>query len=348
MMFWTYLGRRFLIWIVLFLICLGLGYPTLNRYDLRTAVPDAGVYAKIATDGPGVVENHFRFCVLIPFLVRPVYAVAQGHLGSWDALSFGFLIVNSAFVASTAFLLLEIGLVVLGSFPVALVGATLFLLNFAVSNAQLAGLVDGGEGFFLMAIVASLFCGRWWMLPMLGVLGALTKESFVPFSIVLAGTWWGVSKSGGANRLKTGIWLFGMILAEMAAVTTLQSSISGHLIWPWSFALGLNSHSNYASNFVAWLTDRNSWYILLWLLPLGLLRIRRFPRKWVMASAAASFVAMLLNAYYGGMGGSGGGVGRYVFDIAGPLLSLSVATFFCGVNLERAPVNASDSVRGQP
>lgn len=102
-MFWTYLGRRFLIWIVLFLICLGLGYPTLNRYDLRTAVPDAGVYAKIATDGPGAVENHFRFRVLIPFLVRPVYAVAQGHLGSWDALSFGFLIVNSAFVPARHF-----------------------------------------------------------------------------------------------------------------------------------------------------------------------------------------------------------------------------------------------------
>ena len=348
MMFWTYLGRRLLIWAVLFLICLGLGYPTLNRYDLRTVVPDAGVYAKIATDGPGAVENHFRFRVLLPFLVRPVYAVAQGRVGSWDALSFGFLIVNSIFVASTAFLLLEIGYSVLGSLPIALVGATLFLLNFAVSNAQLAGLVDGGEGFFLMAVVASLFSRRWWMLPMFGVLGALTKESFVPFSIVLAGTWWWISERGRTNGVKSGLWLFGMIFAEMAAVTVLQSLISGHLILPWSFALGLNSHSNYVSNFVAWFTDRNSWYILIWLLPLGLLRMRRFPREWVMASAAASFVAMLLNAYYGGMGGSGGGVGRYVFDIAGPLLSLSAATFFCEVNLDGVSVNGANSVRKRP
>ena len=348
MMFWTYLGRRLLIWAVLFLICLGLGYPTLNRYDLRTVVPDAGVYAKIATDGPGAVENHFRFRVLIPFLVRPVYAVAQGRVGSWDALSFGFLIVNSIFVASTAFLLLEIGYSVLGSLPIALVGATLFLLNFAVSNAQLAGLVDGGEGFFLMATVASLFSRRWWMLPMFGVLGALTKESFVPFSITLVATWWWISERGRANRVRTSWWLFGMIVAETAAVAVLQSSISGHLILPWSFALGLNSHSNYASNFVAWVTDRNSWYVLIWLLPLGLPRIKRFPREWVVASATASFVAMLLNAYYGGMGGSGGGVGRYVFDIAGPLLSLAAAVFLCDVKLGEASADGSNSFGSQP
>ena len=248
---------------VLFLICLGLGYPTLNRYDLRTAVPDAGVYAKLATDGPSAVENHFRFRILIPLLVRPVYAAARGRVGSWDALSVGFLVVNSAFVASTAFLLLEIGFWQLGNYAVVFVGAMLFLLKFAVSNAQLAGLVDGGEGFFMMAVVASLFFRRWWLLPWVGILGALTKESFVPFSIMLAATWWVVSERhrlDGVNtdRVRTGSWLLGMIFAEMAAVTILQSSISGHLTWPWNFALSLNSHSNYVSNFVAWFTDRNS------------------------------------------------------------------------------------------
>jgi len=344
---WAHAGRKCLIWLVLFLICLGLGYPTLNRYDLRTAVPDAGVYAKLATDGPEAVENHFRFRVLIPFLVRPVYAAARGHVGSWDALSTGFLVVNSAFVASTAFLLLEIGFCQLGNFAVVFVGAMLYLLNFAVPNAQLAGLVDGGEGFFMLAIVASLFFRRWWLLPWVGILGALTKESFVPFSITLAATWWVVSERGHENgsstdRLRTGGWVLGMILAEMAAVTILQSSVSGHLIWPWSFALGLNSHSNYARNFVAWFTDRNSWYILIWLLPLGLLGIRRFQKAWVAASGAACLVALILNAYYGGIGGAGGGVGRYFFDIAGPLLSLSAASFLCDLN----PAGVSQMPRG--
>lgn len=327
---WT---RKILRWVVLFLICFGLGYPTLNRYDPRNSLPDSAVYAKIALDGPRAEPGHFRFRVLIPYLARSVYSLANGHVRSWDPLLFGFLVVNSMFVASTAFLLLQIGHAQVGDYAVALVGSTLFLLNFAVPNDQLAGLVDGGEGFFLMATVASLFFGRWWLLPALGILGALTKESFVPFSICLAGTWWLTSERLRAYRLNTGLWLGCMIVVEMATITVLQSSISGHLIWPWSFALSLNSHSNYARNFVAWFTDRNSWYVLIWLLPLGLLRIRRFPRPWVASSAATTFVALILNAYYGGMGGSGGGVGRFVFDVAGPLLSLSAATFLCDGNL---------------
>jgi hypothetical protein len=116
-----------------------------------------------------------------------------------------------------------------------------------------------------------------------------------------------------------------MIAAECATVIALQSLISGHLIWPWAYATGLNSHANYLANFGRSLWDRNSWYILVWLLPLSLLRIRKFPREWVASAAVASLCALVLNAYHSTVGGGGGGIGRYVFDIAGPLLSLSAA-----------------------
>ena len=86
-------------------MCLGLGYPTLNRYDPRKLLPDSASYAKLVTEGPAAVPDYFRFRVLEPYLVRPFYALAQGHVGSWDPLLFGFLVVNSLFVASTAFLL---------------------------------------------------------------------------------------------------------------------------------------------------------------------------------------------------------------------------------------------------
>ena len=121
-----------------------------------------------------------------------------------------------------------------------------------------------------------------------------------------------------------------MAIVELATITVLQSSISGHLIWPWSFAIGLNSHSNYATTFVTSLVDKDSWYILIWLLPLGLLRIRQFPHPWVWASATASLVALLLNAYVTFQGATGN-VGRYIFSVAGPLLSLSAAAYLCGV-----------------
>src|ERR1700693_2652549 len=102
-------AKSLLLWGVFFLMCLGLGYPTLNRYDPRKLLPDSASYAKLVTEGPGAVRDPFRFRVLEPYLVRPFYALAQGHVGSWDALLFGFLVVNSLLVASNAFLLFTVG-----------------------------------------------------------------------------------------------------------------------------------------------------------------------------------------------------------------------------------------------
>jgi hypothetical protein len=60
------LSRSILLWGVLFLICLGLGYPTLNRYDPRKLLPDSASYCRLVTEGPGTVKGYFRFRVLEP------------------------------------------------------------------------------------------------------------------------------------------------------------------------------------------------------------------------------------------------------------------------------------------
>ena len=105
-----------------------------------------------------------------------------------------------------------------------------------------------------------MFFRRWWLLPALGILGALTKpkQSVVPFSICMAGAWWLFSARGRPNPLGTAFWVGSRFVSAMAPVTVLQSSISDHLIRPWSFALSLDAHSNYAWNFVAWFADRGS------------------------------------------------------------------------------------------
>jgi hypothetical protein len=64
-----------------------------------------------------------------------------------------------------------------------MLGATLYLLNFATANIWLAGYVDASEGCFLMVLTWTLFSDRWWLPPLWGVLGALAKETFVPLSI---------------------------------------------------------------------------------------------------------------------------------------------------------------------
>jgi hypothetical protein len=331
---------RTVIWATFVLICFGLGYPTLNRYDPRQLLPDTASYAKLAQDGSAAVASPFRFRILVPYLAFAVDSLAQGHTGTWDPLLFGFLVVNSIFTATTAYLIAMIGASLLGDYSAALFASTLYLLNFAVSNAHLAALVDSGEALFLMAVVASMFYRRWMLLPLFGVLGALTKESFVPFSIAMAITWLVVSPDKVPRR-RNAIFVGAMIVAECATVVILQSVISGHLVWPWGFAADLNSHTNYATNLMHSLLDRSSWYILIWLLPLGLVRIRSFPHEWVASSAVASVSALGLNAYHSTVGGGGGGIGRYVFDIAGPLLGLSAAA--CLTRLHLVPKSSRAS-----
>jgi hypothetical protein len=330
---------RLVLWAVLFLICFSLGYPTLNRYNPRQLLPDAGTYAKLAQEGPATIASPFRFRILVPYLAHAVAVLAHGHTGTWDPLLFGFLVVNSIFAATTAFLISVIGESLLADSSVALFASALYLLNFAISNAHLAALVDSGEALFLMAVVVSMFYRRWLLLPLLGVLGTLTKESFVPFSILMAITWC-LTSPDIARRRRNAIFLVVTIAAECATVIALQSMISGHLVWPWDFTASLNSHLNYAASFLHSLIDRSSWYILIWLLPLGLVRIRKFPRQWVASALAASLCALILNAYHSTVGGGGGGVGRYIFDIAGPLLSLSAAT--CLTGLRRLPPSSAE------
>ncbi len=40
-----------------------------------------------------------------------------------------------------------------------------------------------------MVVTRAMFTGRWWLLPFCRVLGASTKESFVPLSTVSVCTW---------------------------------------------------------------------------------------------------------------------------------------------------------------
>src|SRR5579863_1016596 len=96
---------KLVLWPAFFLICFGLGYPTLNRYDPRQLLPDAATYATLAQAGPANIASPFRFRVLVPFLARSVAELAKGRIGTWDPMLFGFLVVNSAFAASTAFLI---------------------------------------------------------------------------------------------------------------------------------------------------------------------------------------------------------------------------------------------------
>jgi hypothetical protein len=116
-----------------------------------------------------------------------------------------------------------------------------------------------------------------------------------------------------------------MMISSVAAFMALHGIVGGHIVWPWQFAAGLRSHTNPFVNLLQSLPDRTLIYEFIWLLPLGLVRLRDLPRPWVYSCAAAVAAAFALNAIYHGQPGT---VGRAVHSIAGPLLSLSVARLF--------------------
>jgi len=306
--------RSILLWLVLFLICLGLGYPTLNRYDPRaTGLTDVRAYYALVEGKPEQIKDHRRHRVLVPLLARPFYRLAMGRLGTWDPVLVGLLAANALLTATTTLLLIR-----LGDPRTSLLGGMLYLLNFDTANMKLAGLVDSGEGGFLLAVVASLLAGRWWLLPLWGVLGALAKESFVVFAFGLASTWWLASSRGRSQALA----ILAMAAAGLAALMILRAAPAGHLVWPWQFAASLSRRGNYVAGLKGSILDRHWLFVFLWLLPLGLPSLRSFPRPWVLASLATAVSAFLLGAY---QEAAPSAVPRALFNIAGPLLSLSAA-----------------------
>jgi len=312
------------VWSLLFLISAGLGYPTLNRYDPRVAVPDAAIYSHIAIGGPSTVNTPLQFRVLVPYMARAVFFAARNHTGSWDPLMFSFLVVNAFLVATTASLLWRIGQRIVSETSGALLAACLYLLNFAIANVHLAALVDSAEACLLMAVIASLFSKNWYLLPLWGVLGALAKESFIPFSISMLLGWW-IGSCERSRRLA--IWIATVAGAEVSTFVIVHWAVSGHPVSPWAVAASMQSPTPYLNNLWNSLVDRNSWYILMWLLPLGLAGMKRMLREWKAAAAIGSLAAIVVNAYHSTVGGGGGGLGRYMFNIAGPLLSVAAAGF---------------------
>ena len=263
----------------------------------------------------------FRGRVLVPFVARPFAWFAQRYLPGWDAGFFGLLVANALFCATTACLIVSIGVKVLDNFGTALLGATLYLLNFAISNFQLSGLIDSGEACFMAAVVWSLLERRAYLLPLIAPLGAAAKETFVPFATVFALTWWWIERRQGAKNRHQLKWIIALAVIGLTIVSAIHSAQAGQLRLPWQIASQAQSSVNFFGALVLCLTERNFWYVFGWLVPLGVWRLKHFPKQWLVASVTASLLGLMLGAYIN----AGGTIARATFDIVGPLLSLSVA-----------------------
>jgi hypothetical protein len=331
-----YSFRSFLLlWPLFFAICVGLGYATLHRYDPLTipGLSDTHKYYALTVDADLSVyffKEMFLGRVLVPYVAHPFCWFAQRFLPTVNAGFFGLLMANSLFCATTACLIVSIGVRVFRDRGVGLLGATLYLLSFAIPNLQLAGMIDSGEACFMTALTWSLLTGRWYLLPLWGLLGAMAKESFVPFAAVFAFTWWWVERRESEGSRRNLKWIVTLTLVGLATVSVIHSLRMGQVRLPWQIAGQARAPVNFFVALWHCLTERSFWFVFGWLLPLGIWRLKLFPRQWLAASAATTIVALVLGSY----ANAGGTIGRGVFDIIGPLLSLSVAVLIARMGTE--------------
>ncbi|HEV2323240.1 MAG TPA: hypothetical protein VGS10_04715 [Terracidiphilus sp.] len=317
-----------LLGVVFLLVCFSLGYPILNRYD-PGKVPgtsDAADYCEMVRD-PLSIASYRPF---VPALAKPFYWMAKGRSGSWDPALFGMLSATSILTAATAVLIVSIGLRCGLTYSVSLLGAMLFLLNFAVANWNLSAYVDSGEALFLALTTWSLLAGRWYLLPLWAIPGSLSKETFAPFAVAFAFVWW---LTGKPRRPFNLVWIFLLALLSGAAVLLSFSSggfFAGSLHY--TAAMARYSGVGFFQSTLRCLTAREFWYTFVWLLPLGVWRLRRFDRPWLWAAAITFILALLMGGYNNALGNTT----RAFFNISGPLLSLSAAVLLTELGGETA------------
>ncbi len=270
--------------------------------------------------------------MLVPYLAKPIYWLVKGHLQSWNPVIFALLAVNSFFIATTAYLLVVISDRLTGNYAIALVSGLLYLTNFAVANFNLAGYVDSAVNCMMMAVAWALITERWWLLPIWGVLGALAKETFIPLSAVFALAWWLMCSRQSAHRLPRLAWIGAMVAVAFAVLALVMWLVTPGAT-PVTFAVSRWEQSGatylYMGGLVRCLLARENFYVFGWLLPLGVWRLGRLPKTWVVASVSAALAALAMGAYDDAVGNTV----RPLFSALGPLLCLSASLLLVGAGV---------------
>jgi hypothetical protein len=314
---------------LLLLICFGLGYPTLNRYDPTSirGLSDSLQYYKLVEYGPDVAVGHWRYRVLVPFLAKPVYWLSRGRLGSWDPIAFALLIVNSVFCAASAFLVSVLAHGTSRKYTVAVVAGFAYLLNFTVSNYQLSGLVDSADAFFFVLLTWALVRGKWVLLPPIAMLAAFSKETFIPIGTVFALTW--LLLEPPADRKKKILAVIVMAVLGLSAVSALHSVIDHVLVLPWNMASHEHGSGSLAESLLRVATGWNLWLTIIWL-PFVFLAAKSTPKEWRWAALAGALTTVALFVWNDVADTtrpllSAGNVARPLFDVVGSLFAVSFA-----------------------
>jgi len=269
---------------------------------------------------------------LVPYVAKPFYLIARGRVATWDPVFFGLLVANSIFCAWSATLLVSVAARWKVKPAVALLAGCLYLMNYTIPNAHLAGLVDSAEGWTIMGTVWALTGSSWFMLPGLGVAAALGKETAVLIGGTMLITWWCVAAKEDGRAMGRLCWVAAYWAAGLATVLLVRSAVDGQWVWLGDIVRAERSSHNIVIGLKDCLLARGCWYPFCWLLPLGLWRLRSLPRPWVLGSVVACCAVLAMGAW----NNAGGNVGRPLFNALGPVLTLSAALTIIGSDVAPA------------
>ncbi len=321
--------RSAVFWLLFFSFSLTLGYPTLSRYDPRKLGRDQTAYYSMTAGQPVVDGVPFCYRLLVPSVAKPFYWLARGRVGTWDPVWFGMLISNSLFCATFSFLMLLMGYRILRDLPVAFLGCTLVLLDYAVADLWLSGYVDASEACLLMAVALLMYSDKWWPLPLIGLIGGIAKQSFLPFATVFAIVWWLATPRSRRSSTQL-LWIAALACAAFASIVLAYWLVEDKLMMPWSMATWW-TFGGILRDLLRIFSDHRFLYPFFWLLPLGFWRLNRFPRPWVMATVITGLFAFGV-AVYANLGGS---ADRPIFNVIAPLFGLSTACLIGTVSWRR-------------
>lgn len=308
------------LWTVFFLISFGLGYPTLNRLDpTRTqALRDSRPYFEMVRSGPAANAGHWQYRLLVPMAARPIYLLARGHVESWNPVAFAMLVVNAAFTAATAAMMVAICGLLRVPVLAAVVAAFAYLLNFDVANKHLAGLIDSADTFFGFCLAFVLLAERPRLLPLIGILGAATKETFVVTSTLFVAGWlW-------RRRGRSLSWAIAMAGLGLLTTYAIQCAIETRLITPFDSLADMHRLAGFRdllSDITAGLRSWNHWLTFIWLAPFAFYGRDIIPGEWKRATLSSVAGVILMAAWSRSLGQ----VARPIFDVAGPMLAVMFA-----------------------
>ena len=149
------------------MICLGLGYAVLNRFDpgLLSALSDVKMYGEMIKndvsiwnqeiDSP-VIRNRF----LVPYMAKIIY-FNMPSIGSFNMINASLLIVNSFFTALSAMVILKMSYRITKNYEYSIVASIFFLLNFNIINFYLVGSVDSAYGLLCLLLIYCLQFNKW-------------------------------------------------------------------------------------------------------------------------------------------------------------------------------------------